>query len=107
MAKAHGIGCQICTTSWGIAAEGFSRKSSRVAETVSGIHRSKGKDFGESDRAGQNLGEKRDHCGVAPEADKVGHLAASGRSDLGITIHRRFPASLPRDREFGSSPFNE
>ena len=70
MAKAHGIGCQICTTSWGIAAEGFSRKSSRVAETVSGIHRSNGKDFGESDWAGQNIGEKRDHWGVAPEADK-------------------------------------
>jgi hypothetical protein len=55
MAKAHGIGCQICTTSWGIAAEGFSRKSSRVAATVSGIHRSNGKDFGESDREGKIL----------------------------------------------------
>ena len=91
----------------GQSGKGFSRKSSRVAETVSGIHRSNGKDFGESDRSGQNLGEKRDHCGVSPEADK-------GRTSLPrvvdpisrITVHRRFPPCLPRDREFGLSAFN-
>ena len=107
MAQAHGIGCQICTSNRGKAAQGFSRISSRVAATVSGIRRGNGKDFGESDRSGQNLGEKRDHCGVSPEADK-------GRTSLPrvvdpiskVTIHRRFPACLPRDREFGLTPFN-
>jgi len=54
-------------------------------------------------RIGSDRAKPWRRSGVAPAADKVEHLPRVVDPISRITIHRQFPASLPRDREFGLS----